>query len=115
MFQPQRAPLDINEVPDPATAGHFVLPLLHRNAAVITARQPSFQPMVARALDRLIWPRPQFTPRKLGISRSLLTQPIPPLSSLIRRKPQLPLPLPRRRRNPIPPLRAHRPGADTGP
>nr|WP_176480424.1 hypothetical protein [Mycobacterium avium] len=54
MLEPERAPLNVDEVPDPSSAGDFVLPLLHRDAAVIAARQPSLQPMMAGTRDRPI-------------------------------------------------------------
>lgn len=81
----------VDEIPNAATAGYLVLPLLHIDSAMSSGSQAPFELMMSTARDRVIAPCPQFMPDCGGIGGGLLTQPFPAFGGFAGGEPQLPL------------------------
>lgn len=107
MPKPQRSLANVDQIPDSAPTGHFVLPLLHLDTAMGCSGQPTFELMVPAGRRGMIGSRTKFAPRYGCIRGSLLTQRLPALDGLIGGEPQLPLPAVCRWRNTVATLGAH--------
>lgn len=105
--KPQSSLGNVDEIPDPAGTGHLVLPLLHVDAAMSCGAQSALELVMPTGRREMIWPGPQFLPRRGCIGGRLLAQRFPALNGLTRGEPHLPLPSAGRRRHPVPPFCAH--------
>ena len=72
MSKPQCAFLFVDEVPESATAGDLVLPLLHFDAAVYAAGKATFKSVVSARRHRVVRPRAQYLPRRRSVGLGLL-------------------------------------------
>lgn len=99
----------VDEIPNPARAGHFVLPLLHVDAAMSGGGQTALELMVAAGWHPSFMACPQLVPGCRSVGRCLLAQLVPALGGLASGEP-------RRARSPrLGATYLRTPGVGTGP